>query len=131
MIGLDTNVLVRHVMLDDPVQSPAASRLLASLTADDRGFVPLVVVLELNCVLASGYDFDRGDTVRAFETVLRSRELVVESAETVWKALRLFARSGADFAECLVECPATAAGCERTMTFDCGAANFCGMVLVD
>jgi predicted nucleic-acid-binding protein len=131
MIGLDTNILVRHIMQDDPIQSPAASRLLGSLTSVEVGFVPLVVVVELNWVLASGYNLDRGQIVQAFQTLLSSRELVVEGAETVWKALRVFARSKADFADCLVERSAAAAGCVRTMTFDRGAAKFCGMALID
>ena len=130
MIGLDTNILVRHIMQDDPVQSAAASRLLGSLNAADRGFVPLVAIVELNWVLASGYKLDRSQIVQVFETLLRSRELVVENAETVWKALRLFARSNADFADCLIERSAAAAGCVRTMSFDRGAAKDCGMVLV-
>jgi predicted nucleic-acid-binding protein len=57
--------------------------------------------------------------------------LVVEGAETIWKALRLFVRSTADFADCLVERSAAAAGCVRTMTFDRGAAKICGMALVE
>ncbi len=131
MIGLDTNILVRHIMQDDPVQSPAASRLLGSLTAADTGFVPLVAVIELNWVLSAGYNLHRSQIVQAFEALLSARELVVEGAETVWKALRLFARSKADFADCLVERSAAAAGCGRTMTFDRGAAKFCGMALVE
>jgi predicted nucleic-acid-binding protein len=131
LIGLDTSILVRHIMQDDPVQSAAASRLLGSLTAVDRGFVPLVAVIELNWVLCSGYDLDRNQIVQAFETLLSSRELVVEGADTVWKALRLYARSKADLADCLVERSAAAAGCVRTMTFDRGAAKFCGMALVE
>jgi predicted nucleic-acid-binding protein len=131
MIGLDTNILVRHIMQDDPIQSPAASRLLGSLTAAGTGFVPLVAVIELNWVLSAGYNLDRSQIVQAFETLLSSRELVVEGAETVWKAQRLFARSKADFADCLVERSAAAAGCGRTITFDRGAAKFCGMALVE
>ena len=130
MIGLDTNILARHIM-QDPVQSPAASRLLGSLTAADTGFVPLVAVMELNWVLSSGYDLDRSQIVQAFETFLNARELVVEGAETVWKALRLFARSKANFADCLIERSAAAAGCVQTMTFDRDAAKFCRMALVE
>jgi predicted nucleic-acid-binding protein len=61
---------------------------------------------------------------------LRSKEIVVERAETVWKALRVFGNSDADFADCLIERSASAAGCEGTMTFDRGAVKGCGMVLV-
>ena len=47
MIGLDTNVLVRYVTQDDPVQSAKASSLIESFTATSPGFVSLVSVVEL------------------------------------------------------------------------------------
>jgi predicted nucleic-acid-binding protein len=128
--GLDTNVLVRYIMQDHVAQSAAAGRLIESLTADDRGFVPLVALVELSWVLSSNYDLSRDQIAQAFETLLRTREIAVENAEVVWRALRLFASSKADFADCLIERSAAAAGCERTMTFDRRATRECGMALI-
>lgn len=130
MIGLDTNVLVRYIMQDDESQSGLATRLLESLTAEAAGFVPVVVVVELAWVLSSAYGLDRTQLVDAFAALLRSKELVVECAETVWKALRVFGSSSADFADCLIERSASAAGCDRTVTFDRNAAAGCGMRLI-
>ncbi|MGA1464036.1 MAG: PIN domain-containing protein, partial [Steroidobacteraceae bacterium] len=53
MIGLDTNVLVRYIMQDDPKQSPKASTLIESLSADHPGFISLVSVVELYWVLTA------------------------------------------------------------------------------
>ena len=130
MTGLDTNVLVRYIMQDDPRQSALASRLIESLSVESPGFVPLVAVVELGWVLSSAYELDRGQLVQAFEALLRTKELVVERADAVWKALRTFQSGGADFADCLIERSAAAAGCERTVTFDRGAAKGCGMALL-
>ena len=130
MIGLDTNVLVRYIMQDDAKQSPLATRLLESLSVEAPGFVPLVAVVELAWVLSSAYELERAQLVEAFEGLLRTKEIVVDRAETVWKALRLFQSANADFADCLIERSAAAAGCERTMTFDRGGAKGCGMALV-
>jgi predicted nucleic-acid-binding protein len=130
VIGIDTNVLVRHIMQDDAVQSAKASQLLESLAADTPGFVPMVVIAELSWVLASAYELERTQLVQAFEGLLRSREIVVEQAEVVWRAVHAFAGSNADFADCLVERSAAAAGCDRTMTFDRGAVKASGMTLV-
>jgi predicted nucleic-acid-binding protein len=47
MVGLDTNFLVRHIVQDDPRQSPKATRLVESLGSEQPGFVPLVAVVEL------------------------------------------------------------------------------------
>jgi predicted nucleic-acid-binding protein len=117
-------------MQDDKAQAALATRLLESLTAERAGFVPLVVIVELAWVLSSVYDLNRSHLVDVFEALLRTRELVVECAETAWKALRLFGTSNADFADCLIERAAAVAGCERTLTFDRKAATGCGMELV-
>ena len=130
MIGLDTNVLARYIMQDDSRQSPMATRLVESLSAQAPGFVPLVVVVELAWVLSSAYDIDRAQLVKAFDALLRTKEIVVDRAETVWKALRVFQSANADFADCLIERSASAAGCDQTMTFDRGAVKGCGMTLV-
>jgi predicted nucleic-acid-binding protein len=130
MIGLDTNVLVRYIMQDDSKQSPLATRLVESLTAESPGFVPLVAIVELAWVLSSAYDLSRSQLVEAFEALLRTQELVVERGDTVWKGLRLLQRSGGDFADCLIACSAEAAGCAKTLTFDRGAAKNGGMTLV-
>ena len=127
MIGLDTNVLVRYIMQDDVKQAPLATRLVESLSAEAPGFIPLVAVVELAWVLSAAYDLDRQQLVEAFEGVLRTKELVVEQAEVVWKALRAFQTANADFADCLIARSAAAAGCEKTMTFDRGAAKSGGM----
>jgi predicted nucleic-acid-binding protein len=130
MIGLDTNVLVRYIMQDDSKQSPLATRIVESLSAELPGFVPLVAIVELGWVLSSAYELRRSQLVEAFEALLRTKELVVERGEIVWKALRLFQRTPGDFADCLIACSAEAAGCAKTMTFDRGAAKSGGMTLI-
>lgn len=127
MIGLDTNVLVRYVTQDDPVQSPKAAELIESLSATAPGFVSTVSVVELVWVLQSCYQSARSDVVTVLETLLRTRELTVERAELVWQAVRKFAANKADFADCLIERCAHAAGCEYTATFDLNAAKTAGM----
>jgi predicted nucleic-acid-binding protein len=130
MIGLDTNVLVRYIMQDDAKQAPLSTRLVESLSADTPGFVPLAAVVELAWVLSSAYDLKREQLVQAFEGLLRTKELVIERAEVVWKALRAFQSANADFADCLIAHSAASAGCQKTMTFHRGAAKSAGMMLI-
>ena len=127
MIGLDTNVLVRYVTQDDPVQSPKASALIESLTTLSPGFVSLVSVVELVWVLQSCYQCLKQEVVTVLETLLRTREITLEHAETIWQALRRFSANKADFADCLIERCGHAAGCEYTATFDIEAAKAPGM----
>ena len=130
MIGLDTNVLVRYVMQDDPKQSPKATRLIESLTAEAPGFVPLVVLIELIWVLSACYDLNREQVAQALEALMRAKEIALDRAEQVAQALRTFRTSSADFADCLIERTAAAAGCEKTVTFDVGTVKGAGMVLL-
>lgn len=130
MTGLDTNVLVRYIMQDDAVQSPLANRLVESLSAAEPGFVPLIVIVEFAWVLSSAYALSRAQLVEAFEGLLRTKELIVDRAEIVWKALRSFQSANADFADCMIAESARACGCGRIMTFDRGAAKNGGMILI-
>jgi predicted nucleic-acid-binding protein len=130
MIGLDTNVLVRYIMQDDPKQAQRATRLIEGFTSAHPGFVPLVAVVELVWVLASSYRLNRDQIAEALDLLLRSKELVIDRADLVLQAQRRFAQGGADFADCIIERIANAQGCETTMTFDARAAKAAGMTLV-
>ena len=132
MIGLDTNILVRYITQDDPKQSPKAVRFVESLTSGAPGYVSIVAVIELVWVLGSCYAQNKEEIGEVLGTLLRTKEIVVANADTVWKAVRMFnACKTTDFADCLIKCLAGAAGCEYTATFDRNAAKYCGMQLVD
>ena len=130
MTGLDTNVIVRYIMQDDPKQAAKATEIVEALTAEDPGFVPVVVLIELVWVLSSCFGLVRSEIAEALDGLLRTKEIAVEGAEVAWRALRMFRDGSADFADCLIERSASAAGCSQTMTFDKAAAKHCGMTLV-
>ena len=130
MIGLDTNVLVRYIMQDDPKQSLKASKFIESLGEPDRGYIGLVTVVELVWVLSACYDLTREQIAQALDALLRTKHFVVEHADQVVRALRVYKASKADFADCLIERSAAQAGCEKTVTFDVGAAKYAGMTLL-
>ena len=131
MIGLDTNVLVRYVVQDDPVQAALANQLIESLSVEQPGFIAVPVVLELVWVLQSCYSAPREQLAQVIEGLLRARELLVEHADAVALAVRQFQGGNADFADCLIAAIARQNGCERTMTFDRAAARSVGMSLLD
>jgi predicted nucleic-acid-binding protein len=54
----------------------------------------------------------------------------VENAEIVWKALKVFSSTKADFADCLIERTCHDAKCEYTATFDAKAAKMAGLRLI-
>jgi predicted nucleic-acid-binding protein len=130
MIGLDTNILVRYLIHDDPGQTVLAKRVMNSLSSDSPGFITLVVLVELVWVLKISYDFSKTETEQVLESLLRSEELVVERAEIALQALRKFRAGNADFADSLIERCGHAAQCTHTLTFDLKAAAGSGMRLL-
>jgi predicted nucleic-acid-binding protein len=130
MIGLDTNVLVRYIMQDEPKQSAKAAQLIESLDSDRPGYITMVSIVELYWVLTSCYELTGQQVAQAIEAILRTKQLLVERADQVMRALRVFGKGTADFADCLIERSATGAGCDATMTFDVKAAKHAGMTLI-
>ena len=130
MIGLDTNVLVRYIMQDDPKQSPMATGLIESLDSDNPGYITMVSVVELYCMMTSSYELSGQQVSQALQAILRTKQLLVERADQVMRALRVFDEGKADFADCLIERSAAGAGCTQTMTFDVGASKHAGMALI-
>lgn len=126
MIGLDTNVLVRYLVQDDPKQARAASRLIAARTASDRAFVSLIVLVELWWVLRSAYGYSRDEVTGCLNGLLDSVEVAVEQHDAARAALRM-TEDGADFADALIAQVCTRTGCTGVMTFDRGAAKRAGM----
>lgn len=128
MIGLDTNVVVRFLAQDDPVQSPVATALVAGLSRAQPGFISAVVLAEISWVLSRAYRAPRADIAAAIEGLLRSVELVVENAPAAYRALAVYrASKAAEFADALIAQTAALAGAAETVTFDRGAAAELGM----
>ena len=126
MIGLDTNVLVRYIAQDDIKQSALATNLINSLTKESPGFITLVSIIELVWVMQSCYQSTKIEVVKILETLIATRELMIENTETVIKAIRVFSGSKADFSDCLIERSANKAGCEYSVTFDVDASKYAG-----
>ena len=132
MIGLDTNILVRYLTQDNATQAAAANRLIEdTLTAEQPGFVAVVVLVELAWVLESGYGCDRRQIASILDRLLRARPLVIENAEAVSQAIRIYAAGKADFADCMIERAGRLNGCDFTLTFDRIAAKDSGMRLLE
>ena len=130
MIGLDTNVLVRYIMQDDVKQAVKATKLIEALDSDNPGYITMVSVVELYWVLTSCYDLTGRQVAQALEAILRTKQFLVERADQVMRALRVFGVGNADFADCLIERSASGAGCEQIMTFDVRASKHAGMTLI-
>jgi len=131
MPALDTNVLVRYLVEDDPAQLAAARRLIGRCVSEGLTlFVPVTVVLELEWVLRKSFGFGKDDVLLALSHLFSAAELSIESERALEVALQLFRQGSADFADCLRIALAVQAGEQPLWTFDKGAANVEGAQLL-
>lgn len=130
MIGVDTNVLVRYLVQDDPAQTGLAKRFLETELSDRQpGFVSLVVLVETLWVLRSIYALTPVELVETVRDLLEIGQLHVEQRTSVMRALTRIGQRNADLVDALVAEIAVEAGCTRTVTFDRAAVKL-GMELL-
>jgi predicted nucleic-acid-binding protein len=131
MIGLDTNILVRYLAQDDPVQSPEATELIEQrLSEENPGFVSIVVMVETVWVLDRAYGLADHAIAAAIERALRVDVLVVESEQEVFAAMIALKEGHGSFADALIGAVGARAGCSHTMTFDRKASRLPGFKLL-
>jgi predicted nucleic-acid-binding protein len=130
VIGIDTNVLLRNFLDDDPSQGRVARRFMASLSASDPGWISLTTIVEFVWVLRTKNRASRDLIASAIELLLIQDALVIEQDTVVASAVAQFRSTHADFADCLIAASARAAGCSKTVTFDQIAARDTGMELL-
>ncbi|HUX66427.1 MAG TPA: type II toxin-antitoxin system VapC family toxin [Terriglobales bacterium] len=119
MIGLDSNVVLRYLAQDDPVQSPRAADLLERQLSRNRpGFLSLVVIAEIAWVLQRSYRLQARELAAAIERLLQAEVLVVESEQAVYTALMWLRLGRGGFADALIAAVAAEAGCTHTLSFD-------------
>jgi predicted nucleic-acid-binding protein len=127
VIGLDTNVLVRYLVQDDPGQSRKATQVITKqCTSADPGFINRVVLCELVWVLESAYGYSKDTILGVLEKLLRTSQLKIEDVQTAWTAFRMYQKGRADFADCLLGVTNQNRGCEWTVTFDQSASKLQG-----
>ena len=130
MIGLDTNVLVRYLMLDDEIQTPQAKAIMDGFTEENPGFISLPTLLELLWVLKRRYKIPKEKSLHVVAALLASPVLCFQENNAVNEALEIARRENNDLPDVLVSIFGRDAGCSRTLTFDQKAAIIPGMVLV-
>jgi predicted nucleic-acid-binding protein len=130
MIGLDTNILVRYLAQDDPVQSPLATDVIERrLTEANPGFISIVVMVETVWVLDRAYGLADRQIAAALEHVLQADTLVVENEQEVFTATIALKEGGGSFADALLGALAARADCTRTLTFDKATSRLPGFEL--
>jgi predicted nucleic-acid-binding protein len=131
MIGLDTNLLIRYITQDDPIQSPQATEIIERRCSRERpGFISLVTVAEVVWVLGSVYELADREVAATVERLLQADALVVQNEQQVFTAMVALKQGWGGFADALIAALGTWAGCESTFTFDKKALRLPGFELV-
>lgn len=124
MIGLDTNVLLRYLVQDDPTQSPKASEVIERrLSKENPGFVSLVCVLEIVWILGSLYKRSREQIADHVEMLLAADTLEVQNEQEVYQAVVALKNGSGTFQDALIGALGAWRGCSATLTFDQNAAK--------
>ena len=131
MIGLDTNVVVRYLAQDDPVQSPKATLIFERrLTEQEPGFISLVTMVEAVWVLDTVYGLAAREIAQAVERMLQADTLVIQNEQEVFTAMVALKSGRGSFADALVGALGAWAGCGSTLTFERKAGRIQGFEVV-
>jgi predicted nucleic-acid-binding protein len=123
VIGIDTNIIVRLLTRDDPVQFDAAVSLFKSSSAEEPLFVNPMVILETIWVLERVYLVDRILARNQVAGLLDTVEIKVPETLRMDKWSQWFTSPHVDFSDVIIADLNRANGCEKTMTFDRKAAK--------
>jgi predicted nucleic-acid-binding protein len=119
MIGLDTNIVIRYLVQDDPEQSKIATRIFEKeLSPKNKGHICVIVLCEIVWVLVRCYKQKKEKIVEVIRTLLVADTIEVDSRDAVWKALRAFECGEADFSDYLIAHIHHEHGSTFTLTFD-------------
>ncbi len=129
MRTLDTNVVVRLLIGDDPQQTPIAEQAFLDAIATGGVYLPDVVLAEVAWVLR-GYDLERGTRYQLLERLVRTRGVVVDDIDAVIDALEQFSLGG-DLADQLILARASSAAALPVLSFDRRFASSEGVQLLN
>ena len=131
MIALDTNVLLRILLNDDPKQSRQAQAVVArAVGLGEDVLLPDIVLCEVEWVLSSAFGLPRARVVATLRRLLEGTEFTFANRAAVGAAVASYERGRADFSDYLIGATASAAGASTTFTFDRDLRNSDDFTLV-
>jgi predicted nucleic-acid-binding protein len=125
MKAIDTNILIRFITKDDDKQAKSVYQLFKqSEEAEEKLFVPLLVVLETIWVLQSGYSISNEEIIATFADLLLMPVLLFESEIVVQNFIDSARNTKFDLSDLLIANSAHSFDCVSIFTFDKKAAKF-------
>jgi predicted nucleic-acid-binding protein len=129
VVAFDTNVLVRVLVGDDPVQTKKAERAFLEHARGGGVYVSLIVLAEIAWVLGAAYEWDPEVIHERISRLVRTRGVSFEDLELVESALERYRAGKAELADHLIVGKAQSVGA-RLLTFDRRLARTDGVMLL-
>jgi predicted nucleic-acid-binding protein len=123
MAAIDTNLFIRILAKDDPVQTPRAK---AYVEAHAPVWVSVSVLVETFDVLSASYKWRKAELLAMIQATTSSRHFVFQDQAAVVAAANQWIGAKAGFVDCLNVELARAHGKGPLVTFDKDAAKLQG-----
>lgn len=123
MTGVDTNLLLRFVLRDDPAQYERARDVMEARTEADPACICSVVLAEFFWTLRRVRRVSKAELVSFGRSLLATRAVHLPDAGALHRALDRFETGQADLVDYLIGELNVAAGAVTTLTFDARAST--------
>ena len=132
MKGLDTNLLVRYLVKDDPEQAEKAIAYIQKVVASGENcFTNHLVLCELVWVLESAYGYKKKDIADVLQKLLMTKQFEIEFKDTARRAINEYSQGKGDLADYLIGNINHLNGCDVTATFDHDLKNCQSFILLE
>lgn len=125
MIGIDTNVLIRYLVQDEPTQANKANQFVKNIV--DRGerlWICQLTLCEVVWVLERSYKLQKQEIIGVLKALFQTQQIQIEGDDVAWQALNDYETSkSVGFSDCLIGRQNLHKECSFTATFDKKAAS--------
>ena len=119
MRAVDTNILVRYVVNDDPKQAAIVEKFWVECEANQETiFIPVLVLCELTWVLNRLYAQTKPQLIGVLEKLLAVGFFRFEQDSALRQSLEHYRRGKGAFSDYVIGEISRASGCRDTVTFD-------------
>jgi len=103
MLGIDTNILIRYITQDDPIQSPLVSQFLKQECTDKNPcYLSNIVLCEMVWVLETAYHYQREQVAAILQIILEISGFIVEESARNLVCIRGLSYTRYGFFGCLI-----------------------------
>lgn len=117
MLGVDTNVLIRFLTIDDAGQSAVAAAVFAE-KENQPVYLSMLVLAEAFTVMTRVQKFPPSAVLDSYRLLLSAPAIEIERPDLVLAAIEDAARTKAGFTDALIALQNIDGGCGVTATFD-------------